>query len=325
MRIVFLGTPEPAVPSLDAVLDAGHDVPLVVTRPDRPVGRSRTPMPPPVKRTAIARGIEVLQPTRVRDDAFRRALADRRPDVLVVVAYGRILPAHVLDAPPRGAVNVHFSLLPRYRGAAPVQWALARGEHVTGVTTMQVDPALDAGAILLQREVPIEAHEHAPALQSRLAAAGAELLVATLDGMRRGTIEPLAQDGSLVTNAPMIASSDGDLDAAWTASEVEGRVRGFDPWPGVWMRVRGRRIRITDARRDGQPARAPQGTLVVTGEDVFLECAAGTRLRLRTLQPEGRRAMDAAAAVRGRYLVPGDRVSCGESHAGTVAADPGSE
>jgi methionyl-tRNA formyltransferase len=191
--VVFLGTPAPAVPSLEALLAAGHDVPLVVTQPDRPRARSSARVAPAVKEAALAHGIAVHQPTRVRDAAFRDTIARAAPELLVVVAYGRILPAAVLDTPTDGAVNVHFSLLPLYRGAAPVQWALARGEKTTGVTTMRIRPELDAGEILLQKEVGIRSGEHAPALQTRLAGHGAELLVETLAAMRSGTLRPRAR------------------------------------------------------------------------------------------------------------------------------------
>jgi methionyl-tRNA formyltransferase len=276
---------------------------------------------PAVKEAALARRIAVHQPVRVRDAAFRDAIALAAPEILVVVAYGRILPAPVLDAPPAGAVNVHFSLLPLYRGAAPVQWALARGEKTTGVTTMRIRPELDAGEILLQREVEIRADEHAPALQARLAEHGAELLVETLEAMRNGALRPRAQDAPRVTLAPVLRAADGQLDPAWSAGEVEGRVRGFDPWPGVWMQVRGQRIRIVEARASAPPTREAAGTIELANGGVFLACAGGTRLELLTLKPEGRRAMDAGSAVRGRYLAPGDAALRGASGAGRVVED----
>jgi methionyl-tRNA formyltransferase len=324
VRVVFLGTPEAAVPSLEALVAARHDVRLAIANPDRPRGRSGAPVSPPVKRTAAALGIATHQPTRVRDRAFAEALAAAEPDVLVVVAYGRILPASVLELAPHGAINVHFSLLPRLRGAAPVQWAIARGDRVTGVTTMQIARELDAGDILAQREVAIEAGEHAPALGARLARHGAELLVETLAALARGDLRPRAQDPSAATSAPILRAPDGAYDPCWSAAELEGRVRGFDPWPGVWMRVGGRRLRITSAAAvPGETSEAP-GTIAVRDHVVYVACARGTLARIDAVQPEGRRAMDAASAVRGRYIGPGDR-ACGAPEAPQVVADPASE
>jgi methionyl-tRNA formyltransferase len=310
VKLIFLGTPTPAVPSLRALIDAGHEVPLAVTRRDRPVGRSRQPQAPPVKRAALASGIEVFQPKRVRDAAFRDRLASVRPDLLVVVAYGRILTGEVLRLAPEGAINLHFSLLPRYRGAAPVQWALARGERETGVTTMSMNERLDEGDLLLQRTVPIEPTEHAPALQGRLAVIGAELLIETLDRIKTGSLEPRPQKDDEATQAPRLSAADGEIDRARSAGEIEGRVRGFDPWPGVWMRIGGRRIRIVSAHEvTGPPSPEPPGLISeLTDEGLILICGGGSRLALETVQPEARRAMAARDAVNGRHLEPGQRL-----------------
>jgi len=308
VRVVFLGTPHAAVPSLEAILAAGHDVPLVVTRADKPVGRSGAPQPPPVKVTAAAAGIPVLQPVRVRDAAFLGAMREARPEALAVVAYGRILPRAVLDVARHGAVNLHFSLLPRYRGAAPVAWALARGETETGVTTFRLDDGLDTGDVLLARTVAIEPGEHAPALLSRLSVLGAALLVETLRGLEAGSLAPKRQDHALSTAAPPLTRADGAWDPSWPAREVEGRVRGLDPWPGVWAQLRGRRIRIVEARAiEGQTGEAAGGVVEIDG-GIGLACASGTLLALHALQPEGRRAMSAREARSGRQIAPGDRL-----------------
>jgi len=311
VRIVFLGTPGVAVVSLKALLVAGHDVPLVVTRVDRPAGRSGRPAPPPVKRAAAELGLEVYQPTKVRGRAFPEELARHRPDVLVVVAYGRILTRQVLELAPAGAVNVHFSLLPKYRGAAPVQWALAHGETLTGVTTMQIDEQLDTGDILLQREVPIEPGEHAPSLQERLAVVGADLLVETMDRMRDGTLERRPQDPAGASLAPVIHRADGEVDPGLAASEIEGRVRGFDPWPGVWLGREGKRLRWIEATDTGRvdPAAAPGTVFGLEGEGLIVACGGGTLLRVTSIQPEGRRVMSARDAVNGRQIRPGDRLT----------------
>ncbi|HVQ34611.1 MAG TPA: methionyl-tRNA formyltransferase [Candidatus Bathyarchaeia archaeon] len=308
MRIVFLGTPLPAVPSLEAILDAGHDVPLVVTRADKPVGRSGTPEAPAVKVKAVAAGIPVFQPARVRDAAFLSAIRQARPDALAVVAYGRILTREVLDVAKHGAINVHFSLLPRYRGAAPVTWALVRGETETGVTTFRLDEGLDTGDVLGARRVPIEPAEHAPSLLSRLSTIGAALLVETLAGLDAGTIVPRPQDPARATLAPLITRADGAWDPAWTAREVEGRVRGLDPWPGVWAVRNGKRLRVVAGRAiPGSTGSAP-GDIVEHGGGLAVACASGTLFALDAVQPEGRRAVSAREAMSGRQLAPGDRL-----------------
>lgn len=309
MRVVFLGTPDAAVPSLEAILHAGHDVPLVVTRADRPVGRSGTPSPPPVKVRAVEAGLRVVQPTRVRDAAFLSEIQAARADALAVVAYGRILPATVLAAAPHGAINVHFSLLPRYRGAAPVAWALARGETETGVTTFRLDEGLDTGDVLLARRVAIETGEHAPSLLRRLSTLGGELLVETLEGLARGTIVPRPQEHGLATPAPLISKEDGAWDPAWRAHEVEGRVRGLDPWPGVWAQRGGKRIRLVEARATDRTTELPPGSVLeLSGDRLLVAAAGGEVVAVASVQPEGRRAMGAKDAVSGRQLAPGDRI-----------------
>jgi methionyl-tRNA formyltransferase len=308
VRAAFLGTPTAAVPALEGLVAAGHDVRLVVSQPDRPAGRHRSPQPPPVKRAAAALGLTVAQPERARDGSLRALLAEARADVLVVVAYGKILPPDVLAEAPHGAVNVHFSLLPAYRGAAPVQWALARGESRTGVTTMRVEAGLDTGAIYLAREVEIGEGEHAPSLQSRLAEVGARLLLETLAGLERGTISPRPQDPARASVAPRLRREDGAFQVAWTAAELEGRVRGFDPWPGVWASRGGRRVRLVHGRAVANRSTSePPGRILDYGDGAFhVACGGGTLFALRSLQPEGRRVVEAAEARNGRALATGD-------------------
>jgi len=309
VRIVFLGTPVHAVPSLDALIEAGHELPLVVSRPDRPAGRSAKLIFPPVKQAALRHDLELLQPVKVRDRAFREALESARPDLLVVVAYGRILSRPVLDVPRLGAVNLHFSLLPAYRGAAPVQWALANGESRTGVTTMLMNEGLDEGDLLLQRELEIEADEHSPALGARLAEAGAGLLVESAELLASGRLPSRPQDHARATYAPILKREDGEVDFGLPAREIEGRIRGFDPWPGVWVTNAGRRLRILEGRVASGPAvEAPPGTVLgLTGEELVLVCGAGSRLLVSRLQPAGRRAIGARDAVNGRVVAEGDR------------------
>jgi len=311
VKIVFFGTPEVAVPALSALLEAGHDLPLVVTQPDRPVGRSRTPVASAIKRFALSAGLTVEQPLKVRTRTFREQIAAHEPDLLVVVAFGRLLSSRLLDQTPRGAINLHFSLLPKYRGAAPVQWALARSEAVTGVTTMRVDARLDAGDVLLREEVAIEQGEHAPALFARLAAVGAPLLVESVAGLAAGSIEPVSQDDAEATLAPLLKREDGWVDPAeLDATAIDGRIRGFDPWPGVWVLRGARRLRLVRASVE-----APGDGLSVAGEltatadgGVVLNCADGTALRLHEVQPDGRGPLGVADAINGRQIAVGERL-----------------
>jgi methionyl-tRNA formyltransferase len=305
-----MGTPETALPSLEAILVAGHEVSLVCTQPDRPAGRKKEPQASPVKQLALARGLRVIQPEKVRTPQFLEAISGAAPDVVAVVAYGRLLTRNVLNAAPHGAVNLHFSLLPSLRGAAPVQWALARGERETGVTTFRIDEGLDTGDLLGQRRVAIAEGEHAPALLGRLAVEGASLLVETLGALAAGSIAPRPQDHARATAAPILTREDGWWDAAWTAPQLEGRVRGFDPWPGVWAARAGKRLRIAGATAlHGVDSVAGPGTVLSSdGNGVRVACAGGTVAIVDSVQPEGGRAMSAREAVNGRLLTPGDRI-----------------
>lgn len=310
MRLVFFGTPDTAVPALASILKHGHQVPLVVTQPDRPAGRSKAAQPPPVKTLAVSHGLSVIQPEKVRTGELLERIAACRPDVLVVVAYGRLLPRPILDAAPHGAINLHFSLLPALRGAAPVQWALARGEAVTGVTTFRLDEGLDTGDVLKSRRVAIEPGEHAPSLLSRLAEEGASLLVETLEGLAAGTLTPSPQDHERATPAPILSRKDGHWDERWSAVELEGRVRGFDPWPGVWAAVRGRRLRIVGARAlaETDAAVKPGAVIALTPDGFRVACAGGSIAAIDAVQPEGGRPMRAREAANGRLLAAGDRL-----------------
>ena len=312
-----MGTPESAALALDAILVAGHDVPLVVTQPDRRAGRRKAPQPPPVKPLALARGLRLIQPDSVRTPQFLEALMGTAPDVLAVVAYGRILPRPVLDVATHGGINLHFSLLPAFRGAAPVQWALASGESVTGVTTFRIDDGLDTGDVFEQRRVEIAPGEHAPTLLARLAVSGAALLVETLGGLAAGSIRPKPQDHDRATTAPMLTPQHGLWAPSWSARELEGRVRGFDPWPGVWAKRQGKRLRIVDAHAlpDAIEGTVPGTVLALDGESVRLSCAGGTVAVVGSVQPDGGRVIRAREAVNGRLLAPGDRIERPESAA----------
>lgn len=307
MRLAFLGTGRFAVPSLEAVLDAGHDVVALVTQPDRESGRGRELAPPPTKLVALARGLTVQQPRRIRLPEAVDALAALAPDILVVVAYGQILPPAVLGLAPRGAVNVHASLLPLYRGAAPIQWAVARGESETGVTTMQLDEGLDTGPILLARGTPIGPEETAGELQERLAALGATLLLETLAGLAADRLQPRPQDHARATLAPILRKEDGRVNWSLAAREVGWRVRGFHPWPGMTATWQGRGLKLLRVA-EAQPGPGEPGqVLAVEAQSVLVGCGGGSRLRLVEVQPESRRAMPAGAWAAGARVRPGDR------------------
>jgi methionyl-tRNA formyltransferase len=308
VKVAFLGTPRAAVATLTAIFTAGHDVALVVTQPEKPVGRSGALRPTPVKEAATRNGATVVEPASVRTESFLELLKATAPDVLVVVAYGKLLPAAVLNVAPMGTLNVHFSLLPAYRGAAPVQWALARGETTTGVTTMRVGEKLDQGDILLQKEVAIEPGEHAPSLLERLAREGANLLLTTLRYLESGRLVPRPQDDTRASYAPRLRPADGEVAFSLSAREIEGRVRGFDPWPGVWALRGPRRVRLVEARaREARSSEALPGTVVGYEDGALLvACGAGSVLEVTAVQVEGRRTITAAEAVNGRQIVLGD-------------------
>jgi methionyl-tRNA formyltransferase len=309
MRIVFMGSGSFAIPSFEALLGAGHEVAAVVTQPDKEKGRGRGLAPPPMKPAAEARGVRVLQPRRVRLPEAQDALRSLAPELQVVVAYGQILPRSVIDLAPRGTINVHGSLLPRYRGAAPVQWAIVNDEAETGVTTMMIDEGLDTGPMLLARSTPIGPEETAPELETRLARVGAELLLETIDGLVAGTVTPQPQDHARATLAPIIEKEQGRIDWGLTARAVDCRVRGFHPWPGTTASFEGRALKILRARSLAEGGTDAPGTVVaVDREGLVVACGEGTRLRLLEVQPESRKAMPAAAFAAGARLVPGSRL-----------------
>lgn len=307
MRVVFLGSGSFAIPSLLALLDAGHEVAAVVTQPDKEKGRGRALTPPPVKPAALARGLPVLQPRRIKEPEAQAALRALAPDLQVVVAYGQILPTSVIEIARLRTVNVHGSLLPRYRGAAPVQWAIVRGERETGVTTMLIDAGLDTGPTLAARAEPIRDDDTADALEARLSILGASVLLETLAGLEAGTLPAVPQDHDRATLAPIIRKEDGAIDWTAPAAEIERRVRGFHPWPGASTTLAGRGLRVLRARvADG--GGEPGSVVAVDRDAIHVACGAGTRLLLLDVQPESRRAMRASAFAQGARLAPGVRL-----------------
>ena len=315
MKLVFCGTPQFAVPTLQALIAAGHEIPLVVSQPDRPVGRSQQMTAPPVKETALAAGLEVIQPEKIKNNAqFRARLEALAPDAIVVVAYGRIIPPWMLSLPRLGCINLHASLLPKYRGAAPIQWAVAMGEAVTGNTTMLLEEGLDTGPILLQQEIPIAPGQTAAELFDVLAKAGAPLVVKTLTGLDDGTIKPKQQDHSRATLAPILTRDDGRMDfAKYTARELWNRWRGFQPWPGAFSFLNGRKLTFTALLEATPPfpndlSIGAPGELHFATNCLFLACAQDTWLDVREVQPEGKRSMKAAEFWRGARLESGVRL-----------------
>jgi len=308
MRVVFLGSGRFAIPSLEALLAAGHDVAAVVTQPDREKGRGRELSPPPLKPAAAARGLKVLQPRRVREPEALAALQALAPEAQVVVAYGQILPRAVIDVAPRGTVNVHASLLPRYRGAAPVQWAIVNGEKETGVTTMLIDEGLDTGPVLLSRATPIGEEETAGELETRLAHLGGQLLVETLAELEAGRLVPRPQDAARASLAPIIKKEDGLIDWSRPAEALARRVRGFHPWPGAYTSARGRGLKVLRARAESGGEGAAGTLLRIDREGIVVTSGEGSALRLVEVQPESRHAMPAAAFAAGARLSVGERL-----------------
>ncbi|MGC8549208.1 MAG: methionyl-tRNA formyltransferase [Acidobacteriaceae bacterium] len=309
MKLVFCGTPAFAVPTLKAVLAAGHEVALAVTQPDRPSGRGMQMVEPPVKVTAREAGIEVVQPEKIKNNLeFRAHLDAIRPDVIVVVAYGRIIPKWMLDLPRHGNLNLHASLLPKYRGAAPIQWAVAMGETVTGVTTMLLAEGLDTGDMLLQKEMGIGPDMTAQELFPLLAEMGAPLMVETLAELEAGTIVPRKQDDSQATLAPILTREDGRMDFARSASEIYNRWRGFYPWPGAWTVLGGKKLTVHAMGPVEGSAAAEPGTVHVGGGRLVVACGGGTAVEIVELQLEGKKRMVACDFLRGHALAAGTRL-----------------
>jgi methionyl-tRNA formyltransferase len=308
MKLVFCGTPEFAVPTLEAVIAARHEVALVVTQPDRAAGRGMEVQSSPVKRVAVERGIALVQPEKIKNNAeLRGRLEEIAPDAILVVAYGRIIPQWMLELPRFGNINLHGSLLPKYRGAAPIQWAVANGEVVTGVTTMRLDAGLDTGDMLLAQVVPIGQEETAVDVYGCLAPVGAKLMVKTLHHLEAGLIFPEVQDHSLATLAPILTREDGRIDFSRTAKQIHDRWRGFQPWPGAHTMLRGKKLIVQKMHvRHGADGEA--GVLVVQGDELAVGCGEGTMLGLDEVQMEGKRRMSAGEFLRGYQVRSGERL-----------------
>ena len=301
-----MGTPAAAVPCLERLAADGHKILAVYTQPDRPAGRGNKIAPTPVKSAAIARGIEVRQPEKIRTPEAIEAFRELNADLAVVVAYGRILPAEYLQAFALGAINVHFSLLPKYRGAAPVNWAIVNGETETGVTTMRMDTGLDTGDVLLTASTRIGPDETAVELMDRLAVLGAELLAKTLDGI--DSIEPKPQDDSQATLAPIMRREDGRVDWSLSATQIGNRIRGFQPFPGSSSTFRGAGVKFWGGTvEETAGAAAPGEILEAVRDRLLIACGVGTALKVTDVQPEGKARMKAADFINGFKPLVGER------------------
>src|ERR1022692_2011420 len=307
LNLVFCGTPHFAVPTLERLIGAGFNVQLVITQPDRPKGRGLELAVSPIKQRALQSGLPIAQPESIKNnDAFRAQLAALKPDAIIVVGYGRIIPQWMLDLAPLGNLNLHASLLPKYRGAAPIQWAIARGETVTGVTTMKLDAGLDTGDILLQLEIPIAPNDTAETLAPKLAAVGSDLTVETLLGLQSGRVHPRRQDQVEATLAPILRKEDGLVDFSRPATEILNRLRGFQPWPGAYSKIRGKNLQIWKAAALDRIL--TPGELKVEGGHLFVGCGRGTAIEIFKLQVEGKKRSSAADFLRGYRPQTGERL-----------------
>ncbi len=311
-----MGTPEFAVPSLAKLVQDGHEVAAVFTQPDKPAGRGKHLQAPPVKAFALERGIAVHQPARIKtNEEVRAVFQSIAPDACVVAAYGKILPEWLLQIPRLGCINVHASLLPKYRGAAPINWAIANGERETGITIMQMDAGLDTGPMLAQRAIEIGEDETAPELSARLAEVGAELLSETLLLVERGEIEPVPQKNDEATYAPMLKREDGLIDWQMSAREIANRVRAFQPWPGTYTIFRGVRLMLWRARAastltlDGIKNVEPATIILIDKTSLTIACSGSSALRIEEVQIEGKRRMNARDFINGARLNVGDRIA----------------
>ena len=307
LNLIFCGTPRFAVPALEKLAEARHRIHLVVTQPDRPKGRGLELVASPVKESALKLNLLIAQPDRIKtNDEFRAQLTSLKPDAIIVVGYGRIIPQWMLDLPPLGNINLHASLLPKYRGAAPIQWAIANGETVTGNTTMRIDAGLDTGDILLQQQLPIASDATAETIAPALATMGATLLVETLRELEAGTIQPHKQDNSQSSLAPILKKEDGLVDFSLPAAEIYNRLRGFQPWPGAYTKFRSKNLQIWKAQPIAETV--PRAELKVSANRLLAGCAQNTALELQEIQLEGKKRTAARDFIQGYHPKPGEKL-----------------
>ncbi len=303
MRIIFMGTPDFSVGTLNALIEAGHEIVLAVTQPDKPKGRGKAMQYTPVKEAALEHGIEVYQPKRVREKECVEYLRTFHPDMIVVVAFGQILPKEILDMPKYCCVNVHASLLPKYRGAAPIQWAVINGEKVTGVTTMRMDEGLDTGDMIMKTEVPLREDETGGSLFERLALEGAKLCVKTMEAIEKGTAVYTPQDHAQATHTTMIKKQMGIIDWSMGARQIECLIRGLNPWPSAYTMLEGRTLKIWKAKTNEENKQVLPGTVTeVTKKEIYVQTGNG-QLILEEIQLEGKKRMTAEAFLRGKAIL----------------------
>ena len=310
LRIVFCGTPEFAVPSLRRLAASPEfSVEAVITQPDRPRGRGGNVTASPVKDAALELGLHVYQPETIKSESAQEFLKRVAPDAVVIIAYGQIVPGRLLTIPRLGWINVHGSLLPAYRGAAPIHWAIANGETVTGLTTMQIDAGMDTGPTLLRREVEIGPDETTPELAARMSARGAELIVESLARFDRGEISPAPQNGRNATYAPILKKEDGRIDWSRPAQQIYNRMRGFAPWPGAYTTFRGQTCHLWGRPESSGAAgaEATTGQIISDAKEIHVVCGEATRLRVESVQVEGRKKLTAREFANGARMAPGDR------------------
>lgn len=303
MKIIFMGTPDFAAASLEALIASKHEIMAVVTQPDKPKGRKGELTPSPVKTIAVEKGIKVYQPVRVREQEFVEILRGYNPDVIIVVAFGQIIPESILEIPKYGCVNIHGSLLPKYRGAAPIQWAVLDGEKETGVTTMLMDKGIDTGDILLKRVINLAEDETAGSLFDKLMALGAETILETLEGLENGSITPEKQGESPTDYAKMLTKAMGLIDFTRTAAELDCFIRGMNPWPSAYTVLYGKTLKIWKAKPvDGNGG---AGSVLSVGKDSFIVCCGENALEILEVQLEGKKRMSAGDFLKGTHLEPG--------------------
>ena len=309
ISLVFCGTPEFAVPTLRKLVEDGFSVSLVVTQPDKPRGRGLQLSYSPIKQCALELSLPIIQLDKIKNNEdFRNRLTALRPDAIVVVGYGHIIPQWMIDLPPLGNINLHASLLPKYRGAAPIQWAIACGETVTGVTTMRIDAGLDTGDILMQKELPILPDDTAETISPRLASIGADLMVETLRELQAGSVRPRPQEHSEATLAPILKKEDGLIDFARSAREICNRLRGFRPWPGAYTKFRCKHLQVHSAKPSDSGSKLGPGALRAGGDHLLVGCGSNTALDLLEIQLEGKKRTSARDFMHGYRLLPGERL-----------------
>jgi methionyl-tRNA formyltransferase len=306
-RIIFMATPDFSVPALQGLIDGPDQVVAVITQPDRPKGRGKKLTPPPVKILAESAGIPVLQPTKIKTTEFADELRSLHPDLIIVAAYGRILPANILDLPPLGCINIHGSLLPRHRGAAPIQWAVLTGDKEAGVTIMQMDVGMDTGAMLLSASVPVEQNETAGSLFTKLADLGSTTLLNALDLLRQDKLPPIEQDHSLSTESPPLKKEDGSIDWNKSAWEIHCLIRGMDPWPTAYSFLNGKRFRFFSPELNDTPFNLEPGSIIQADRNGLLLATGNGALLVREIQPEGKKRMSVEAYLCGQTLEDGQK------------------